>query len=80
MVEHDPQLRSAPSAAAWLRLGLTWDSRDNDWSPREGSLIDLTFDAAGPYTGSTSGWGRVHGTARNFWPLGTPAAWCSPTA
>jgi hypothetical protein len=53
-----------------VRGGLTWDSRDNDWSPREGSLIDLTFDAAGPYTGSTSGWGRVHATARNYWPLG----------
>ena len=53
-----------------LRGGLTWDSRDNDWSPREGSLVDLTFDAAGPYTGSTSGWGRAHLTARNFWPLG----------
>jgi len=53
-----------------LRGGVTWDSRDNDWSPREGSLIDLTFDAAGPYTGSTSGWGRGHLTVRNFWPLG----------
>jgi len=49
---------------------LTWDSRDNDWSPREGSLIDLTLDTAGAYTGSTSGFGRVHATARNYWPLG----------
>ncbi len=69
LVEHDPHLVDTYRRGI-LRGGLTWDSRDNDWSPREGSLIDLTVDAAGPYTGSTSGFGRVHGTARNFWPLG----------
>jgi hypothetical protein len=69
LVEHDPQLVGTYRRGI-LRGGLTWDSRDNDWSPHEGSLIDLTFDAAGSYTGSTSGWGRMHGTARNFWPLG----------
>jgi len=69
LVEHDPTLVDTYRRGI-LRGGLTWDSRDNDWSPREGSLIDLTFDAAGPYTGSTSGWGRVHATARNYWPLG----------
>jgi hypothetical protein len=69
LVERDPQ-RAGTDRRGILRGGLTWDSRDNDWSPREGSLIDLTFDAAGPYTGSTSGWGRVHGTARHFWQLG----------
>nr|WP_263430115.1 BamA/TamA family outer membrane protein [Nannocystis pusilla] len=53
-----------------LRLGLTWDSRDNDWSPREGSLIDVTFDASGPYTGSSTSWGRFHGSIRNYWSLG----------
>jgi len=69
LVENDPNLVGTYRRGI-IRGGLTWDSRDNDWSPRQGSLIDLTFDAAGPYTGSTSGWGRVHGTARNFWPLG----------
>ena len=53
-----------------LRGGLTWDSRDNDWSPREGSLTDVTFDASGKYTGSTQGWGRFHGTTRHYWALG----------
>ena len=52
-----------------LRGGLTWDSRDNDWSPQEGSLVDVTVDAAGPYTGSSSSWGRAHATARNYWPI-----------
>jgi len=56
-----------------LRTGLTWDSRDNDWNPHVGSLVDLTVDLAGPYTGSTSSWGRVHGTARKYWPLGDSA-------
>ncbi len=69
LVERDPQLIGTYRRGI-LRGGLTWDSRDNDWSPTEGSLIDLTADLAGPYTGSTSSWGRVHGTARNFWPLG----------
>jgi len=69
LVEQDPQLIGVYRRGI-LRGGLTWDSRDNDWSPTEGSLIDLTADVAGPYTGSTSSWGRVHGTARNFWPLG----------
>ncbi len=70
LTEQNPELIRTDRRGI-LRAGLTWDSRDNDWSPHEGSLIDLTVDAAGPYTGSTSGWGRVHGTARNFWPLGT---------
>ena len=69
LVETNPELIGT-DRRGMLRGGLTWDSRDNDWSPREGSLVDLTFDAAGPYTGSTSGWGRAHFTARNFWPLG----------
>lgn len=54
----------------YLRGGLTWDSRDNDWSPREGSLIDVTVDASGVYTGSSSNWGRLHASARNYWSLG----------
>jgi hypothetical protein len=53
-----------------VRGGLTWDSRDNDWSPREGSLTDVTFDASGKYTGSSSGWGRFHATTRHYWSLG----------
>ncbi len=69
MAEEWPELQGVQRRGI-LRGGLTWDSRDNDWSPREGSLIDVTFDAAGPYTGSTSGWGRFHTTLRNYWPLG----------
>jgi len=69
LVEHDPNLVGTYRRGI-VRAGLTWDSRDNDWSPREGSLIDLTLDTAGAYTGSTSGFGRVHATARNYWPLG----------
>lgn len=53
-----------------VRGGLTWDSRDNDWSPREGSLTDVIFDAVGKYTGSTQGYGRVHATTRHYWSLG----------
>lgn len=54
----------------YLRGGLTWDSRDNDWSPHEGSLIDVTVDASGVYTGSTNNWGRFHSSIRNYWTLG----------
>jgi hypothetical protein len=53
-----------------IRGGLTWDSRENDWSPREGSLIDVTFDAAGPWTGSTQAFGRMHTSVRHYWSLG----------
>ncbi len=52
-----------------LRGGISWDSRDNDWSPREGSLADLTFDVAGKATGSSSGWGRLHLSVRHYWRL-----------
>ncbi len=68
LVEKNPELIGT-DRRGMIRGGLTWDSRDNDWSPQEGSLIDVTFDAAGPYTGSTSGWGRAHATARHFWPI-----------
>ncbi len=52
-----------------LRGGLSWDSRDNDWSPNEGSLIDVTVDVAGPYTASSTSWGRMHTSVRHYWPL-----------
>lgn len=55
----------------FVRGGVTWDSRDNDWSPREGSLIDVTVDASGVYTGSSQNWGRFHSTVRHYWSLGT---------
>jgi len=71
MAEHDPQ-RIGIERRGITRLGLTWDSRDNDWDPSEGSLVDLTFDVAGHYTGSTSNWGRTHLSARNYVRLGTP--------
>ncbi|MBA3545091.1 MAG: BamA/TamA family outer membrane protein [Nannocystis sp.] len=70
LVQQNPELVRTDRRGI-VRTGLTWDSRDNDWNPHEGSLVDVTIDLAGPYTGSTSSWGRVHGTARNFWPLGT---------
>lgn len=54
----------------YVRLGVTWDSRDNDWSPTEGSLIDVTFDASGKWTGSSSNWGRFHSSVRHYWSLG----------
>lgn len=71
MAEDDPQ-RVGVERRGVVRLGLSWDSRDNDWSPREGSLVDLTLDFAGRSTGSTSNWGRVHLSARNYLQLGTP--------
>jgi hypothetical protein len=67
-----------PYDAGWtrrgvLRLGLVWDRRDNEYSPRRGALHDVTIDAGGPYTGSTQGWGRVHATLRHYWTLGVPS-------
>ena len=71
MAEHDPH-KTGVERRGVARLGASWDSRDNDWDPSEGSLVDLTFDLAGHYTGSTSNWGRVHLSARNYVRLGTP--------
>lgn len=53
-----------------IRLGLTWDSRDNEWSPGKGSLFDVIVDNAGPWTGSSDAWGRVSGNFRTYWTLG----------
>lgn len=53
-----------------IRLGLTWDSRDNEWSPGKGSLFDVIVDNAGPWTGSTEPWGRVSANFRTYWTLG----------
>jgi hypothetical protein len=69
MAVDNPELAGS-SRRGILRGGLSWDSRDNDWSPNEGSLIDVTVDAAGPYTASSTSWGRMHMTARHYWPLG----------
>lgn len=64
-----PQYREVTRRGT-LRGGVSWDSRDNDWSPNEGSLIDVTVDATGVYTGSTSNWGRLHASVRHYWSLG----------
>lgn len=56
-----------------LRLGLTWDRRDNEWSPKRGALHDITVDSAGPWTGSTHAWGRVNASFRHYWTLGVPS-------
>lgn len=53
-----------------VRAGLTWDSRDNDWSPKEGNLTDVTVDTAGKFTGSTNNYGRLHASTRGYWRLG----------
>lgn len=53
-----------------IRLGLTWDSRDNEWSPGKGSLFDVIVDNAGPWTGSSDGWGRFSANFRTYWTLG----------
>jgi len=69
LLDERPDLEGT-TRRGFIRGGLTWDSRDNDWSPREGSLIDLTVDAAGVWTGASSNWGRVHASVRHYWTLG----------
>lgn len=56
-----------------LRLGLVWDRRDHEANPRRGALHDVTIDNAGPWTGSSQGWGRVSATLRHYWTLGVPS-------
>ena len=56
-----------------LRLGLTWDRRDNEWSPRKGAFHDVTVETAGPWTGSTDAWGRAQASLRHYWQLGVPS-------
>lgn len=53
-----------------IRVGLTWDRRDNEWSPGKGSLFDVIVDNAGPWTGSTDAWGRFSANFRTYWTLG----------
>lgn len=53
-----------------IRLGATWDSRDNEWSPGKGSLFDVIVDNAGPWTGSSDAWGRFSANFRTYWTLG----------
>jgi len=71
MAEHDPR-RVGVERRGVVRLGLSWDSRDNDWDPGEGSLVDLTVDLAGRATGSSGAWRRLHLSARNYLRLGAP--------
>jgi len=56
-----------------LRLGLTWDRRDNEWSPRSGAFHDISVESAGPWTGSTHPWSRLHASLRHYWQLGVPS-------
>lgn len=65
-----------PSDAGWTRRGsyvggVTWDSRDNEWSPKQGGLHDATLAIAGPWAGSTEYWGRLHTSFRWYRSLGT---------
>lgn len=67
-----------PYEAGWtrrgvVRVGLVWDRRDNEAYPRRGVLHDVTVDGAGPWTGSSQGWGRLSATLRHYWTLGTPS-------
>lgn len=62
--------RGNDSRRGTIRLGATWDSRDNEWSPGRGSLYDVIVDNAGPWTGSTDAWGRISANFRNYWTLG----------
>lgn len=52
--------------------GLAWDSRDNGWSPTNGSLHDVSVELGGPWAASTRHWARLNGSARFYRALGTP--------
>jgi hypothetical protein len=52
--------------------GLAWDSRDNGWSPKRGSLHDVSIELGGPWVGSTRHYARFNGSVRFYRPLGTP--------
>jgi hypothetical protein len=66
-----------PDDEGWVRRGsvlggMTWDSRDNEWSPTWGGLHEVTVAAAGPWAGASATYGRVDATFRWYRPLGTP--------
>lgn len=54
-------------------VGVSWDSRDNEWSPTWGSFHDTSFEAAGPWAGGSTSWYRYNLTTRFFRSLGTPS-------
>jgi hypothetical protein len=53
-------------------FGLSWDSRDNEWSPHGGAMHDVTLETGGPWGGGTNVWSRATLTTRWYQSLGTP--------
>lgn len=49
--------------------GVAWDARDNEASPVNGGLHDVSVEAASTWTGATSSWYRLNATARWYRPL-----------
>ena len=51
--------------------GIAWDSRDNGWSPKRGSLHDVSLELGGPWLASNQTWARLNASTRFYRPLGT---------
>jgi hypothetical protein len=51
--------------------GITWDSRDNGWSPTRGALHDASVEFGGPWMVSSRTWVRANASTRFYRPLGT---------
>lgn len=70
-------LEERPEDVGWTRRGtymggLTWDSRDNEWSPTKGGFHETTIAVAGPWAASSEIWSRVNVNFRWYRSLGTP--------
>lgn len=52
--------------------GVAWDSRDNDWNPKDGSLHDVSVGFGGPWAGGETMWQRANVSFRHYHSLGTP--------
>ncbi len=66
-----------PEDRGWIRRGyvlggLTWDSRDNEWSPTKGGFHEASIAMAGPWAASSAIWSRFDATFRWYRSLGTP--------
>lgn len=52
-------------------VGLTWDSRNNDWNPKRGGLYDMSVASGGPWAGGSTVWSRLNASFRNYQSLGS---------
>ncbi|HXD49871.1 MAG TPA: BamA/TamA family outer membrane protein [Gemmatimonadaceae bacterium] len=71
LIEHEVAGQTPPTGHTnYLRVGITWDTRDREIAPHTGTWIDVLAQRVDRRFGASSDYTRWTGTARRYQPLG----------